>query len=103
LARTRFGSAVGTPIETEMNVVIDYYGYFKKSRGFISLANKQPESKYIPTKIVFFQAVKVEDIVKISSDSSLIVKFTKIKDELLLRRGFKKRKRKSRFYGLKAS
>lgn len=105
LARTRFGLAVGTPIDTDFNLVIDYYGYFKKSRGFIASADREQDAdeaiKFLQTKIVFFQAIKVEDIVKISEDPGLIVKFTKIKDELLVRRGFKKKKRS--FHGLKAS
>lgn len=100
LTRTHFGASMGGSIDTDQILVIDYYGYSKKSTGFIELAKRRKEVdeevKMLESNVVFFASIKIEHIVKINrADPHLLVLFTKLKDEILVRRGFKRQAKHS--------
>lgn len=93
LSRKRIGKTMGSRIETDEVVVIDYYGYMKKSRGFgtfvkeVQLDQKGKQVKMINAPIVHFNSIRLEVIAKISPE--LVQKFGDFKKAVLDAREFK--------------
>lgn len=96
LANTAFGIAIGSSIEADKPLAIDYYGYTKRSSGFFEMCKSvktefsSKQVKMIEAPIVHFASLRIEDIATICSASEVIAEFPRLKGEVLLRRGFKK-------------
>ena len=94
LGKTRFGIILGFTIDSDMEFVIDYYGYFKRSRGFASqikiLKRDAPnrQIKAIETITVHFASIRVEQIAHLSP--AMLAAFPEFKRFILEKRGFKK-------------
>lgn len=94
LGKTRFGILIGFTIDSDMEFVIDYYGYFKRSRGFASrikfLKKEVPtrQIKAIETITVHFASIRMEQIAYLSP--SMLAAFPEFKRFILEKRGFKK-------------
>lgn len=99
---TRYARFLGDQVDSDTPLVIDYYGYQKRSRGFIRLVQEEKESirnrqvKCIQTTLVFFASLKIEEIGEITSDQYLKSGFSEFKKTILYWRGFEKRKKKTR-------
>jgi len=89
LYKSGFGVYMGHIVDTDLILTIDYYGYLKRSRGFISFAEGK-NSKTLKSKIIYFASIKIEDVVKATEDAEVIVAFPKLKDKILIKRGFRK-------------
>jgi hypothetical protein len=74
LSRRTIGTVLGEIIEVDTALVIDYYGYMKKSKGFNDLVGEVIESlsgrqvKMIEAPVVHFNAVRLEVLAKIAPD-----------------------------------
>ena len=74
LAKRKIGRTLGGEIDSEDVVVIDYYGYMKKSRGFSRMLdevrgdNAGKQLKMIEAPTVHFNSVRLEVIAKIDAD-----------------------------------
>lgn len=94
LGKTRFGILMGFIIDSDIDFVIDYYGFFKRSKGFArrikeyQQSNKKRQIKAIETIVVHFPSLRIEHIAKL--DPSLVEDFPKFKAFLLTKRGFKR-------------
>jgi hypothetical protein len=94
LGKTKFGILIGFTIDSDIEFVIDYYGYFKRSRGFtsrIKLLKKEAPSKQIKaieTITVHFASIRMEQIALLKP--SLLEEFPQFKSFILEKRGFKK-------------
>lgn len=94
LGKTKFGILIGFTIDSDVEFVIDYYGFFKRSRGFVShiklLRKETPKKqiKAITTTTVHFASIHVEQISSLSP--CLVAAFPKFKNFLLEKRGFRK-------------
>lgn len=94
LGKTKFGILLGFTIDSSEEFVIDYYGYFKRSRGFnsrIQILKKETPGKQIKAiqvTAIHFASIRIEQIAKL--DSSLVEGFPKFKSFILDKRGFKK-------------
>lgn len=62
LSKKQFGQLIGNSIDTELNVVIDYFGLLKKSKGFLLKAKLNRSSNVINTRILYFQSIKIENL-----------------------------------------
>ena len=99
-ACTKFARHMGNVIEFSEPFVLDYYGHLKRSRGFYDLIDSKKESisqrqiKSISAQVVFFAALKIEDISAITDNPYLRSKFSDFKKEVLHWRGFEKRAEK---------
>ena len=93
LANHNFGRSLGDVIDTDFVLIIDYYGYLKRSRGFIDgiIDSKGDQLKEITTHVVHFASIKMEDIAAMTSDISVMLDFPRLKHEILVLRGFRKR------------
>lgn len=93
MAYTAFAKRLGAAIKTYKIFAVDYYGYIKKSTGFIDslhmqigiLRGKQIKSMRVP--LVHFASIKMEDVAKINSN--MLKEFPKFKQTILTLRGFK--------------
>ena len=96
LHKTPFGEDIGWLIDTDLILTIDYYGHLKKSRGFYdyysckNLIEKQ-QIKLIESAVVFFASIRIEDVAAVTNEVGIIAGFPFIKNEILIRRGFRKR------------
>lgn len=89
---TDFGRSIGESINTDMILTIDYYGYLKKSKGFLDyIKNLDTHVKKIDSHMIYFASIKIEDIVRVVDEIDLIASFPKLKDQILTHRGFKKK------------
>jgi hypothetical protein len=88
---TPFGTFLGNRFESELVLVIDYYGLLKKSDGFIKKYNSYTdvEIKRLKANTVYFASIKIEDIVNL--DKGLAVDFPGFKKYLVTLRGFSKK------------
>lgn len=88
-----FGKMVGSIIDTEIVLIIDYYGYLKRSRGFLKKMRSKgrPFPKELRAYVVYFASIKMEDIAIMTSDVSVMLDFPRLKNEILILRGFRKK------------
>jgi len=95
LGKTKFGIWLGFTIDSDIDFIIDYYGYFKKSRGFnqkvmeYHAESSGKQIKAIETIIVHFPSIRIEQIADINDE--LIGGFPTFKACILKKRGFKKK------------
>lgn len=92
---SRFARDMGKRLPYEESMVIDYYGYYKKSKGFfvyaesISSGNNSKQLKSITSAVVHFASLKIEDIALITSNPYLISRYVEFKNIVLEKRGFR--------------
>jgi len=91
LHKTQFGNKIGSSFVAAVPVVIDYYGLWKKSTGFLKLASEMSaenkgQIKSLPVVVVHFASIRIETVAKLSPD--LIAEFPKFKNDILTARGF---------------
>lgn len=93
--KSRFAQAIGKLLPYKMPIVIDYYGYYKKSAGFYALVEEEQNQisnrqiKMIGSVVVHFASIKIEDINLLTSSSYLTSKFADFKMQMLAKRGFR--------------
>lgn len=88
LSRT-FGKCIGSVVDTDLILTVDYYGYLKKSRGFYKAA-ENVDDKTIRSNLIHFASIKIEDITNVTQNVDVIVGFAKLKNQILIERGFRK-------------
>jgi len=88
LSKTSFSTDMGKFVNTDEVLTVDYYGYLKKSKGF---KEEFPEKGIVWSSVVHFAAIRIEDVASITTNANIIAAFPKLKNEILIRRGFKKR------------
>ena len=72
LQKRRIGQVLGTEIATQEVLVIDYYGYMKKSSGFWDLVRdimedqKGKQLRIVEAPLVHFNSIKLEVLAKIA-------------------------------------
>lgn len=93
LSNQDFGKTIGDLIDTDLILVIDYYGYFKRSRGFIDKMKEggHPYPLELDSLIVHFPSIRMEDIAAMTDDVGVMLDFPRLKNEILILRGFRKR------------
>lgn len=92
LARKNFGKRIGNVIDTDLVVVIDYYGYLKRSRGFIKKYRRNSFPKEVLSHVIHFASVKMEDVVAlVPNNVAAMLDFPRLKNEILILRGFRRR------------
>ena len=89
LCNTPFGQFIGRVIEYGCPMVVDYYGYIRKSSGMIQLINgyKGIEIKTILVPVVHFASIKNEHIAELAPE--LLEGFQEFKGHLIKLRGFR--------------
>jgi hypothetical protein len=98
LACSKYAKSLGSRVNSEEPFVIDYYGYLKRSNGFISLLQEEKDAiqnrqiKSIKTRVVFFASLKIEEIAEITSNQYLKGGFSEFKNQILHWRGFGQKK-----------
>ena len=98
-ACTKFARHLGTRVNSDVPFVIDYYGYLKRSNGFVDLIRSKEDSirnrqiKSIYATVVYFASLKIEEIAEITSSQYLKSWFPEFKKDILYRRNFEKRKK----------
>lgn len=93
LSRKPFGAVMGAEVDSDESIVIDYYGYQKKSRGFNkAVLSDNGDQKLFAARLVHFASIRIQDLVIITGHANLILLFPSIKNEILIRRGFLKGK-----------
>ena len=96
---TRYARFMGNCIEYEIPFAIDYYGYYKKSYGFMHYLREVQEElvgkqiKTLDAILVIFNSIRVEDIQAISEDEYLLWGFTEFKQTILDHRGLGNKRR----------
>lgn len=89
LYNTEFVGFVGDMFNCEDPIAIDYYGFFKKSSGFIekmdSFEDIEVKSMLVP--VAHFASIRIEIISDLAPE--LIINFSDYKKYLLSLRGFK--------------
>ena len=96
---TRYARFMGNCVEHEIPFAIDYYGYYKKSYGFIRYLQEVQEElvgkqiKTLDAILVIFNSIRVEDIQALSEDEYLLWGFTEFKNIILDRRGLGNKRR----------
>jgi hypothetical protein len=99
-AYTKFARLLGERVASMTPFVVDYYGYLKRSEGFINLIRSKEEAirnrqiKSIQTTIVFFAGLKIEEIAETTNNQYLKSRFTEFKKTILYWRGFEQRSKK---------
>lgn len=89
LSAKTFGQNLGPVIDIDDILVIDYYGFQKKSRGFFQrvyamqrhLPDKQIKNVRAP--VVHFGAIKIETLAKVTSDIELLGYFPMFKEQIV--------------------
>jgi len=93
--KSRFAIELGRYLPYELPMVIDYYGYYKKSRGFFDLLQmkqaqiKCRQLKMISAVVVHFASIKIEEINQLTDSPYLTGKFAEFKAVVLQKRGFR--------------
>jgi len=91
-----FAYKMGKLLNCEEVLALDYYGYFKKSKGFYLKVKKEREQlggrqlKMVKSAVIHFNSIKMEDLLKITEDSYLLSNFAEFKCKVLKKRGFTK-------------
>lgn len=94
LSRKDFGKRVGNVIDTDRVIVVDYYGYLKRSRGFIKKYRRSSFPKEVLTHMIHFASIKMEDVASlIPNNVHAMLDFPRLKNEILILRGFRRRQR----------
>lgn len=92
LLRHDFGKVIGEVVDTRIILAIDYYGYIKKSIGFLNkFESINPRPKEIRSYLVYFASIRMEDIVARTNDIKVMLDFPRLKNEILILRGFRKK------------
>jgi len=90
---SRFARGMGEYLPYDVPMVIDYYGYYKKSRGFKKLIaeydSKEEQLKLMSVPVVHFASLKMEEIAMLTDNVYLISKFVEFKQKVLEKRGFR--------------
>lgn len=81
------GKILGTEIDTDMVLAIDYYGYVKKSRGLLKTLLSNGRPRFVATPVVFFNGIKLEVLARVSPE--LVLDFVEFKSAVLDIRGFR--------------
>lgn len=95
MGKSIFAHKMGSIMPYDQNFVVDYYGYRKKSYGFVRKLKEERETighrqlKMISAVVVHFNSIKIEDITTLTSSSYLISNFTRFKEMVLEKRGFR--------------
>lgn len=98
-ACTKYARTLGERVNSEVPFVIDYYGYLKRSKGFIILIRDKEEAirnrqiKCVHAKVVYFASLKIEEIAEVTASQYLRSGFSEFKKLILYWRGFEKRKK----------
>lgn len=89
LYNTDFANFLGEMFEHEEILAIDYYGFFKKSSGFLEkmISYEDVEIKSMRVPVAHFASIKVELVSDLAPE--LVVNFSTYKRHLLKIRGFK--------------
>lgn len=92
LEKSNFGKLLGVHVQSEDILVIDYYGFWKKSEGFGKelevLSNKRNyQVKSIEANVVHFASIRIEKIAELAPE--LVSQFPWFKKEILTARGFR--------------
>lgn len=94
LSYREFGKTIGRTIDTRLVLAVDYYGYIKKSIGFLekvrSMGNPAPTE--INCYLVHFASVKMENVAAMTSDVGVMINFPRLKNEILILRGFREKR-----------
>lgn len=89
LSAKSFGRVMGPVLNTDDILVIDYYGFQKKSRGFFTRVEalqrhfSDKQIKNIRAPVVHFGAIKIETLAKITSDIELLGGFPMFKEQII--------------------
>ena len=96
LSYTKYARHIGGVVDTDIPLVIDYYGYLKRSRGFSKyiIGEVGDQIKSMQTRVVFFASLKIEEIAEITSNQYLKGGFSEFKSMILHWRGFENKKKK---------
>jgi len=87
-----FGKIIGDVVDTKLVLAIDYYGYIKKSEGFLNKLNSMnPKPKGMRSYLIYFASIKMEDVVARTNDVRVMLDFPRLKNEILILRGFRRR------------
>lgn len=90
LEDTSFGRLLGEEVDTEFIFAIDYYGYYKKSRGCLRLIERFQASlngvRAARIPVVHFASIRGDAVARLAPD--LIKNFHEFKSILLEVRGF---------------
>ena len=98
-ACTKYARTLGERVNSEVPFVIDYYGYLKRSKGFINLIRDKEEAirnrqiKCVHARVVYFASLKIEEIAEVTTSQYLRSGFSEFKKRILYWRGFEKRKK----------
>ena len=90
-----FARKMGKLLACDGVLALDYYGYFKKSRGFFEKMKSEKSSlegrqlKMMQSSVIHFNSIKMEDLVRLTDDSYLLSNFAEFKTKVLEKRGFK--------------
>lgn len=93
LQKCRIGRVLGEEIATSVAMVIDYYGYMKKSTGFLRLVKEIAEDqegkqvKMIGATVVHFNSIRLEVVARVAPD--IVPDFGRFKKAVLDAREFK--------------
>lgn len=96
---SRFANFLGRTIDSDTPFVIDYYGYFKKSRGFnkylieVQTDTYGQQVKMINATVVIFNSIKLEEIRALTFDQYLLWGFVEFKETILDKRGLGNRRK----------
>lgn len=89
LSAKAFGRSMGAVIDTDEILVVDYYGFQRKSQGFFNRVNalqrhlKDKQVKTIKAPVVHFGSIKIEVLAKLTDDLELLGGFPKFKDQII--------------------
>jgi hypothetical protein len=98
-ACSKYARCLGDRVNSEVPFVIDYYGYLKRSKGFITLIRGKEEAirnrqiKSVQVRVVYFASLKIEEIAEVTTSQYLRSGFSEFKKTILHWRGFEKRKK----------
>lgn len=93
LSRKQFGALMGTTVQSDVALAVDYYGLLKKSKGCSALIAeirndyKGKQVKAVRVPVVHFAQIKLELIAMLSP--GMVADFAEFKKTVLNARGFK--------------
>lgn len=91
---SNFARGMGRVIMHDAVMALDYYGYYKKSRGFFDRVKEERRTlggrqlKMINCVVVHFNSIKLEDLASITDNVYVISNFAEFKKRVLFKRGF---------------